>query len=142
MRFSIRSLLAFVLIVGLTCGWFSASRSVHGIRKRYEQRLEYAKEELDRAKDQLRDLRRGKRTDRTRSFWGAELEGSDLTGMAIASNRNAFQLASFRNCSVPRETLLTGFIASRLAGLLGIGKRNLLGRAIKRVHSGITRTRE
>ena len=70
--------------------------------------MEYAKEELDRAKDQLRDLRRGKLTDRTRSFWEAELEGSDLTGMAIASNSNAFQLASFRNCKLEFASLKGG----------------------------------
>ena len=41
---------------------------------------------------------RGPRPDRGRSFWEADLEGSNLAGMTIASDENAFQRASFRDC--------------------------------------------
>ena len=48
-----------------------------------EEYLRYAEEELRRARDELRDQLRGLRPDRARSFWEADLEGSNLAGMTI-----------------------------------------------------------
>ncbi len=115
MKFSIRSLLIVVLIVGLICGLLSSWQTNQGIRKRYEQKLQYSKEELARLKDQLRDLQRGKRPDRTRLFWEAELEGSELVGITIASDSNAFQKASFRKCNLERANLTGGGAAFQSA---------------------------
>ena len=44
--------------------------------------------ELRRARDELRDQLPGPRPDRGRPFWEADLEGSDLAGMTIASDSN------------------------------------------------------
>ena len=115
LKFSIRSLLVAALIVGLACGWFSTLQRLHGLRRNYEQRLEYAEEELARSVGQLRDLRRGKQADKSRSFWEAELEGSDLSGMTFATDRNAFQRASFRSCNLERSVLKGGTSAFQSA---------------------------
>ncbi len=108
MRFSIQSLLTIILVVALLCGWISTLQSIDRIRKRYEQQLEYSNGELVRSKEQLQYLQRGKRPDRNRFFWEAELEGSNLAGMTIASDGNAFQLASFRACNLEGARLRGG----------------------------------
>jgi uncharacterized protein YjbI with pentapeptide repeats len=108
MRFSLRTLFVVALLVGLMCGWYATWQRVDRDRKRYEQQLQYAEKELLRAKDQLHDLARGKQPDATRPFWEAELAGSQLTGMTIASDNNAFQRASFRNCKLESATLAGG----------------------------------
>jgi len=108
MKFSIRSLFTVVILIALTCGWFSTWLRIDRDRARYEQQLHYAREELARAKDQLRDLERPKKPDLTRSFWEADLDGSTLTGMTILSNSNAFQRASFRGCGLENASLAGG----------------------------------
>lgn len=115
MKYSLRSLFTLALLVGLTCAWLSTLRSLALVRSQHMQQLMYAKEELERTKVQLKDLRRGKQADRTRSFWEAELEGSDLEGMKIASDNNAFQRASFRNCKLARSNLKGGVASFQLA---------------------------
>jgi uncharacterized protein YjbI with pentapeptide repeats len=104
----VRGLIFVILLVALALGWFSSQRSAERERRRQEQRLRYAEEELRRAMDELRDQMRGPSRDRSRSFWEADLEGSNLTGMTIASDENAFQRASFRNCHLEGATLEGG----------------------------------
>jgi hypothetical protein len=104
-RFSVRGLFFLILLVALALGWFSSQRSAERERREHEQRLRYAEEELRRARDELRDQVRGPRPDRARSFWEADLEGSNLAGMTIASDGNAFQRASVRNCRLEGATL-------------------------------------
>ena len=94
-RVSIRRMISLILVVALLLGWYSSQRRIERERRWQEQRLRYAEEELRRAKDQLQDQQRGPRPYLLRSFWEADLEGSNLAGMTIASNDNAFQRASF-----------------------------------------------
>ncbi len=115
MRFSIRSLFTVVILVAFTCGWFSTWRQVDRERTRYAQQLHFLREELARAKEQLQDLARQRMPDRTRSFWEAELDGTNLTGMTIRSSSNAFQSASFRSCKLDNATLAGGVASFQLA---------------------------
>jgi uncharacterized protein YjbI with pentapeptide repeats len=97
-----------ILLVALLFGWVSSEQRVKQERRQQEHRLRYAEEELRRARDELRDQQRGPRPDRVRSFWEADLEGSNLAGMTIASHGNAFQRASFRKCRLEDATLEGG----------------------------------
>lgn len=114
-RFSVRGLLFLIVLVAVGLGWVSSQRSADRERRQYEQRLRYAEEELRRARDELQDQLRGPRPDRARSFWEADLEGSKLTGMTIASDGNAFQRASFRECSLEDAKLEGGASAFQFA---------------------------
>jgi uncharacterized protein YjbI with pentapeptide repeats len=114
-RFSVRGLFFLILLVALALGWFSTQRSAERERRRHEQRLRYAEEELRRARDESRDRMRGPRPDRARSFWEADLEGSNLAGMTIASDGNVFQRASFRDCRLEGATLEGGVSSFQLA---------------------------
>ena len=107
-RFSVLGLIFLILLIALGLGWFASQRSAGRERRRHDQRLRYAEEELRRAKDELKDQIRGPRPDRARSFWEADLEGSNLAGMTIASKENAFQRASFRDCRLEGATLEGG----------------------------------
>jgi uncharacterized protein YjbI with pentapeptide repeats len=104
-----------VLLVALALDWVSSQRRVDRERRQQEQRLRYAEEELRRARDELQAQMRGPRPDRARSFWEADLESSNLTGMTIASNENAFQRASFRKCRLEDATLQGGDASFQLA---------------------------
>lgn len=110
-----RGLSFLILFVALALGWFASLRSAARERRQHEQLLRYAEEELRRARDELRDRMRGPRPDRARSFWEAELEGSNLAGMTLASDGNAFQRASFRNCLLEGATLEGGVSSFQLA---------------------------
>jgi uncharacterized protein YjbI with pentapeptide repeats len=107
-RVSIRGLFFLILLVALLFGWHSSQQRAERERRHQEQRLRYAEEELRRARDELQDQQRGSRPDRARSFWEADLEGSNLSGMTIASHGNAFQRASFRKCRLEGATLEGG----------------------------------
>jgi uncharacterized protein YjbI with pentapeptide repeats len=107
-RVSIRGLFFLILLVAMLFGWLSSQQRAERERRLQEHRLQYAEEELRRARDELRDQQRGPRPDRARSFWEADLEGSNLAGMTIASDRNAFQRASFRQCRLEGSTLVGG----------------------------------
>ena len=107
-RFSTRRLLFLIVLVALLFGWLSSLQRADRERRQQEHRLRYAEEELRRARDELRDQQRGPRPDRARSFWEADLEGSNLAGMTIASDGNAFQRASFRKCRLEGATLEGG----------------------------------
>jgi Pentapeptide repeats (8 copies) len=116
-RISIRGLCLLILLLALLLGWVSSWQRAERERRLRESQLHYAEEELRRAKDELRDQLRRQvpRSDRTRSFWEADLEGSDLAGMTIASNSNAFQRASFRKCRLESATLQGGDASFQLA---------------------------
>lgn len=114
-RFSTRELLLVIVIVAMVLGWASSRQRADRGRRMQEQRLRYAEEELRRARDELRDQVRGPRPDRARSFWEADLEGSNLAGMTIASGENAFQRASFRRCRLEGATLQGGTASFQLA---------------------------
>jgi hypothetical protein len=114
-RVSIRGLFFLILLVALLFGWHSSRQRAERERRQQEQRLRYAEEELRRARDELRDQQRGPRPDRARSFWEADLEGSNLAGMTIASGSNAFQRASFRECILEGATLVGGDASFQLA---------------------------
>src|SRR5690606_987435 len=77
-RLSVRGLSFLILFVALALGWFASQRSAERERRQHEQLLRYAEEGLRRARDELRDWKRGPRPDRARSFWEADLEGSNL----------------------------------------------------------------
>ncbi|MFO0959612.1 MAG: pentapeptide repeat-containing protein [Isosphaeraceae bacterium] len=118
-RISLRGLIYLIVLLALALGWFSAEQRAERERRRLEQSVRYAQEELDRARDELQDARRGLRPDRARSFWEADLEGTNLAGMTIASPENAFQRASFRRCNLEGATLQGGgasFQSSRFDG--------------------------
>jgi type II secretory pathway pseudopilin PulG len=114
-RFSIRELVFLIILVALALGWATSQQRADRERRQQEQRLRYAEEELRRARDELQDQQRGQRPDRLRSFWEADLEGSNLAGMTIASNGNAFQRASFRKCRLEGATLAGGDSSFQLA---------------------------
>lgn len=114
-RVSLRGLIFLVLLVALAFGWVSSQRRFEREHRLQELRLRYAEEELSRAKDALRDRERGPQPDRSRSFWEADLEGSNLAGMTIASKGNAFQRSSFRTCRLEGATLEGGDAAFQLA---------------------------
>jgi uncharacterized protein YjbI with pentapeptide repeats len=104
-RFSIRRLVFLILLVAMLLGWVSSEQRVKLEQQRADrerralaQLRRYAEEELRRARDELQDQLRSPQRDRNRSFWEADLEGSNLSGMTIASDKNAFQRASFREC--------------------------------------------
>ncbi len=107
-RVSTRGLFFLILLVALLFGWLSSEQRAERERRLQEQRVRYAEEELRRARDELRDQLRGRQPDRLRSFWEADLEGSNLAGMTITSNGNAFQRASFRKCRLEGATLEGG----------------------------------
>jgi type II secretory pathway pseudopilin PulG len=107
-RVSIRGLLFLILLAALLFGWRASQQRAERERRQQEHRLRYAEEELSRARDELQDQQRGPRPDRARSFWEADLEGSNLAGMTIASAGNAFQRASFRRCRLEGATLEGG----------------------------------
>ncbi len=107
MRLSIRLILTLALIVGLICGWGWTIRNHALARIDYQRKLAYCKEELSRAKEQLKDLRSERRSSRTRALGEVELEGANLAGMTISSDDNAFQGASFRKCDL-HESFLRG----------------------------------
>ena len=53
MKFSIRKLLVVAAMVGLSCGWYLTWQRGDGDRKKSEQQLRVAEEELLRAKGEL-----------------------------------------------------------------------------------------
>ena len=107
-RFNIRELVLLIVIVFLGFGWFSSEQRADRERRLREKHLQHADEELGRARHELQSHLKGRQPDRNRSFWAAELEGSNLTGMTISSRSNAFQHASFRNCRLENSTLEGG----------------------------------
>jgi len=107
-RVSIRGLFFLIVLVALLFGWLSSQQRAERELRQQGQRLRYAEEELGRARDELRDQQRGPRPDRARSFWEADLEGSNLVGITIASDSNVFQSASFRKCRLEGATLEGG----------------------------------
>ncbi|WP_165075651.1 pentapeptide repeat-containing protein [Paludisphaera rhizosphaerae] len=114
-RFTVRGMIFGVLFLAVVLGWIASVRRADWQRSMFAEHMQYADEELRRARDQLQQLKRGPQPDRTRSFWEAGLEGSNLSGMTIASRENAFQRASFRNCRLEDATLAGGDSSFQLA---------------------------
>jgi len=114
-RFSLRGLLFLVFLVALALGWYSSWQQAAWQQRMQYQSMLYITEELRRARDELRNQERARRPDRSRSFWEADLEGSNLSGMTIASNSNAFQRASFRRCRLEDATLEGGVSSFQFA---------------------------
>lgn len=110
-QFSVRSLCLLILIVALGLGWHAAELRVDTVRRLHSKRQEHAEQELYRARNALDKRQRGLQADRSRSFWEADLEGSNLKGMIIAAPGNAFQRASFRQCNL-EDSALEGGAAS------------------------------
>jgi uncharacterized protein YjbI with pentapeptide repeats len=124
-RFTIASLLVLMLVVGLLLGWRS---SVETARKQLAEReihiakqgkaLEFAEAELQRARDQLGDLRKAQR-DATRVLYGSMFEGATLAGATLSSPENAFQRTSFAGSDLERATLQGGTASFQLANFDG-----------------------
>jgi uncharacterized protein YjbI with pentapeptide repeats len=104
-----------LMLAALLLRFISFQQRVEQERRLHKQKLRYAQQELDRARDELKDQLRGPIPDRLRSFWEADLEGSNLAGMTLASNSNAFQRASFRKCNLEGATLKGGGASFQLA---------------------------
>ncbi|MGC4005978.1 MAG: pentapeptide repeat-containing protein [Pirellulales bacterium] len=70
-----------------------------------------------------------KRPDPTRAFCEAELDGTNLAAMTIASDGNAFQGASFRHCKLEATALSGGVAAFQSARFDGadLARTNLAG---------------
>lgn len=130
-RFTVRDLFLLIVLVSVILAWISSEQRGEQRRRIQEQQVHYAQQELERARDQLRDQARPRDRDRNRSFWEADLEDSNLAGMTIASNQNAFQRASFKNCRLEDATLQGGtasFQVSRFDGAK-LNRARLIGEA-------------
>jgi uncharacterized protein YjbI with pentapeptide repeats len=124
-RFTIASLLVLMLVVALLLGW---RRSIETARQQLADRdihiaqqdkaLKFAEEELQRARDQMGDLRKAKR-DATRVMYGSMFEGVTLAGATLASPENAFQRTSFAGSDLERATLQGGTASFQLASFDG-----------------------
>jgi uncharacterized protein YjbI with pentapeptide repeats len=124
-RFTIASLLILMLVVALLLGW---RRSIETARQQLAEReihiakqgkvLEFAEAELERARDQLGDLRKAQR-DATRVLYGSMFEGATLAGATLASPENAFQRTSFAGSDLERATLQGGTASFQVANFDG-----------------------
>ena len=106
--FYVRAFVFLFMLAALLLNLITFQHRVERERRLLKQQLRYAEQELGRARDELKNQLRGPQPDRSRSFWEADLEGSNLAGMTLASNSNAFQRASFRNCRLEAATLEGG----------------------------------
>lgn len=114
-RFSLREWGLLLAMLGAVAICGATLHTSDRVLREQEKRVEYAREELRRAKDDVRDAQRGKSPDRHRSFWEADLDGTNLTGMTLSSDGNAFQRASFRECQLDHATLRGGAAAFQAA---------------------------
>jgi uncharacterized protein YjbI with pentapeptide repeats len=103
-RFTIRTLLLLTFLVAMVLGWRASVRDARQQLALQTIQLQYAEEELRRARDDLGDRDRPKQPT-TRNFWEAELDDAYLRGMTISSPTNAFQRASLKNCDLQDVTL-------------------------------------
>ena len=106
--FYLRAFVFLLMLAALIFRLIFFLQRVEQERRLLKQQLRYAQQELGRARDELKDQLRLPQPDRLRSFWEADLEGSNLDGMTLASNSNAFQRASFRKCNLEGATLEGG----------------------------------
>ena len=114
LRFTIRTVLMLMLLVGLLLGWNSSVRRANRQLTQQANQMRYAEQELERARDEL-DNRLRPRSDKTRVFAGVGLDGAHLSGVTIASSSNAFQWASFKGCNLKDATLQGGGSAFQFA---------------------------
>jgi uncharacterized protein YjbI with pentapeptide repeats len=120
-QFSLRAVLVLMMMLAVLLAWrVSLDRAERRLAEQVERtqlqasQLRYAEEELQRARDELRDVGRVK-PDRTRAFWQASFDGAQLRGATLASPENAFQRASFNGCQLTGATLRGGGSSFQLA---------------------------
>ena len=104
----LRVFVFLLMFAALLFNLITFQQRVERERRLLKQQLRYAEQELGRTRDELKDQLRGPQPDRLRSFWEADLEGSNLVGMTLAGISNAFQGASFRKCNLEGATLEGG----------------------------------
>lgn len=95
------------LLVALLFGWRSSALHAKKQLTRQANRMRYAEQELERAREELDDRDRPK-LDKARVLREAELDGAHLRGVTISSPGNAFQRASFKDCDLENATLQAG----------------------------------
>jgi uncharacterized protein YjbI with pentapeptide repeats len=91
----------------MALGWRASIRDAKEQLARQTIQLRYAEQELERARDDVKDRDRP-RQPTPRNFWEAELDGAWLRDMTISSPTNAFQRASLKNCDLQNATLEAG----------------------------------
>jgi uncharacterized protein YjbI with pentapeptide repeats len=107
-------MLMLTMLLALLLAWRSSEQRAERQRTRQAGLLQYVEEELERARQELRDRDRPRR-DKTRVLWEAKLDGTHLRGVTIASSENAFQGASFRDCDLKDATLQGGVSSFQFA---------------------------
>lgn len=113
-RFTLREFLMLMVLLATLLGWHSSNRRADTRLAEQANRSRYAELELERARSALKDRDRPSR-DKTRVLWRADLEGTQLRGLTIASSGNAFQRMSFADCDLENATLQGGSSAFQLA---------------------------
>jgi uncharacterized protein YjbI with pentapeptide repeats len=116
-------LLLLTALVAMALGWRASTRDAKEQLARQTIQLRYAEQELERARDDLKDRDRPKQPN-PRSFWEAELDGAQLSGVTISSPTNAFQRASLKNCDLQNATLEAGDAAFQYARFDGSNLAN------------------
>lgn len=107
LQFTVRGLLVLMLLVALALAWRSSLERAERKMAEQENRLQFAEEELQRARDELFAQSRRAR-DNSRVLWAPDLEGINLRGVTIASQENAFQRAYFSHCNLENAVLQGG----------------------------------
>jgi uncharacterized protein YjbI with pentapeptide repeats len=113
-QFTLRTLLTLTLLVALLLAWRSSLERAEVRLTEQANKLRYAEEELERARDEIRDRDRVK-PDKNRTLWQANLDGAQLRGVTISSNTNAFQRASLQGCDLAGATLQGGDASFQLS---------------------------
>jgi uncharacterized protein YjbI with pentapeptide repeats len=107
-------MLMLMALIAALLGWRSAVNRGELQLAQQAGRLQYAEEELARARDALNDRRRIM-PDKTRVLWQARLAGANLSELTLASTSNAFQRASFADCNLEKAVLKGGSSSFQLA---------------------------
>ena len=113
LKFSLRTLLGLTLLVALVFAWYASSKQYAEQIRRLNVRLNFAEEELDRAKDDFeREQRRGSaKTSARRPFRDAKFDGLTLSEFSVVTGNSAFQNTSFVGCEL-KNANLTGKTSS------------------------------
>lgn len=96
-----------MVFIAVLLGWNASVQRAEYRLKQVYQRLNYAEQELTRAREELQDQVRPKQAS-ARAFSQTVLDGAQLRGVTIASQSNVFQKASLRNCDLQGATLQGG----------------------------------
>lgn len=106
--FSLRTLLGVMLLAAILFGWYASTKRYRLHIVRLQNRLTYAEEELDRAKDRAKTEERraaGSYRDATRLFYYAKLDGISLRGTTLTGSISSFQGTSFQDCDLQKAKL-------------------------------------